>query len=155
MPLRYTWRRPALPRLTSTSGVHLPACPAASGTARVTLWPGPAVTLNWPLRTPLVNPATQRSPQLTVIRWDGAAQTCTEMLRGWEMSPCTEQDTNSPSVVQLPMLSVRALLAALDVACAAVIPPAASNTVPAAMTAIGLIKSFSLSELDSGPGPHT
>jgi len=102
---------------------------------RVTLWPGPAVTVNCPLRSPLVNPFTQRLSQLTVMLWAGVAHTCTEMLLGWEISPCTEHDTKSPSVVQLPMLSTCPVLAAFPaVACAAVIPaPATSAAVPAVM----------------------
>ena len=67
------------------------------------------------------------------------------------MSPCTEHDTNSPSVVQLPMLSVRAVLAALaEVVCAAAIPQVASNAAAPAATAIRLSMSFSLSERARG-----
>ena len=74
--------RPAPLGLTITSGVHVPRAPWASGMFRVTLWRAPAVTVKFPLRSPLVNPFTHRSPQVTLICWAGVAHTCTEMLRG-------------------------------------------------------------------------
>jgi len=121
--------RPVPSGLTNTFGVHEPPWPAVRGIRRVTLLEAPAVTVKLPLREPDVPPLAlkQSSPQATSICCAGLAHTCTEMEDGWLMSPCTEQDTKSPSVVQFPMYTVPDAVTALAVAT----PAPASRTAAA------------------------